>query len=166
MTMPNTAEIPTVSANDRLGMTLFFAILFHGIFILGITFIALPSAKQKTPPSLDIILVNSANKSKIDKADYLAQISQDGGGSSDEKVRPTDMFSAPSLSQQPGIALEQSVTIQPKIKQSSQEKHLTQDKSDHKIKSKKKTPTRKQHNSSLNPGRKTKCLHVWSKNSA
>ena len=98
MHMPNTAETPPVSANDRLGMTLFFAILFHGILILGVTFISSPSAKQKIPPSLDVILVNTSNKSEIEKADYLAQISQDGGGSSEKKVRPTDMFSAPSLS--------------------------------------------------------------------
>lgn len=135
--MPAHAETVSVNANDRLGMTLFFAILFHGILILGVTFISAPSAEQKSPPSLDIILVNSANKSEIEKADYLAQISQDGGGSSEDKVRPTDMFSAASLSQQPGIALQQSVTAQPKIKQVQQTQRITQQKADFKIKSQK-----------------------------
>jgi len=138
MTMQNKAETPPVSANDRLGMTLFFAILFHGILILGVTFISSPSAKQKIPPSLDVILVNTSNKSDIEKADYLAQVSQDGGGSSDKKVRPTDMFSAPSLSQKPGIALQQSVTQKPRIKQTQKELRLTQKKAAHKIKTQEK----------------------------
>jgi len=31
-------------------MTIFFALLFHGIIILGITFVSAPSAEQKIPP--------------------------------------------------------------------------------------------------------------------
>lgn len=135
--MPNNAVMPTVSVNDRLGMTLFFAILFHGILILGITFIASPSADQKILPSLDVILVNTANKADIEKADYLAQISQDGGGDSEQKVRATDMFSAPSLSQNPGIALQQSVTQKPRIQQIKNESRLTAEKSKNKIQTQK-----------------------------
>lgn len=135
----NIAETPPVTANDRLGMTLFFAIVFHGILILGITFISSPSAKQKIPPSLDVILVNTSNPNKTEDAEYLAQVSQDGGGSSDQKVRPTDLFSAPSLSQQPGIALQQTDTATPRVKQIKKEALLTQDKSKHKIQSENKT---------------------------
>lgn len=131
--MPNTVETPPVSANDRLGMTLFLAIFFHGILILGVTFISSPSAKQKIPPSLDVILVNTANPSKPEQADYLAQVSQDGGGSSEKKVRPTDLFSAPSLSKTPGIAMQQTVTAQAHIKQLKQEALLTQQNARHKV---------------------------------
>ena len=137
MNMPRKAEAPPVNANDRLGMTLFFAILFHGILILGITFIASPSAKQKLPPSLDVILVNTANKSDVEDADYLAQISQDGGGDSEDKVRPTDMFSAASLSKNPGMALQQFANLKPRKKQTQKEQRLTQKKSSHKIKTEK-----------------------------
>jgi protein TonB len=135
MITQKTAAAPPVNANDRLGMTLFFAVLFHGVFILGITFISSPSAKQKTPPTLDVILVNSGHKSSVEKADYLAQISQDGGGNSEEKVRRTDMFSAPSLAQQPGLALQQSVSLQAALRQSQKKARLTQEKARHKIKS-------------------------------
>lgn len=137
MTMPAQAEMPPVNANDRLGMTLFFAILFHGILILGVTFISSPAAKQKTLPSLDVILINTSNKSEVEKAEYLAQVSQDGGGTSENKVRPTDMFSAPTLSQKPGIALQQSVTLKPRIKQDKKDLRLTQKKSKHKIQTQK-----------------------------
>ena len=131
--MQKIANTPPVTANDRLGMTVFFAILFHAILILGITFVSEPAAKQKIPPSLDVILVNTSNPSTTEDAEYLAQISQDGGGSSDEKVRPTDLFSAPTLSRQPGIAQQQSAALQPRIKQDSSEALLTQKKSRHKV---------------------------------
>lgn len=133
-----TANSPQVTANDRLGMTVFFALLFHGIVILGVTFISSPSAKQKIPPSLDVILVNTSNSEKPDEADYLAQTTQDGGGNSEEKVRRTDLFSAPTLSETPGIAQQQSITQQAVKKQQDQKAFLTTTKSDFKIKTQEK----------------------------
>ncbi len=127
------SNTPTVTANDRLGMTIFFALLFHGIVILGVTFISAPSAKQKIPPSLDVILVNTSNSETPEEADYLAQTTQDGGGTSDEKVRRTDLFSAPTLSKLPGIAQQQSVTMTPVTRQEAQKAFLTTARSDVKI---------------------------------
>ena len=124
---------PQVTPNDRLGMTVFFALLFHGIIILGITFISSPSAKQKIPPSLDIILVNTSNNETPDKADYLAQTSQDGGGNSEKKLRRTDLFSAPTLSEQPGMAQQQSVNLSPSKIQDAKKSFITVDKSSHQI---------------------------------
>lgn len=137
--MQNTASAPPVTANDRLGMTLFFAIIFHGVLILGITFVSSPLAKQKIPPSLDVILVNTSNPSKPEKADYLAQVSQDGGGTTEKKVRPTDLFSAPSLSQKPGIAMQQMAQAKPRKQSETKQALLTQQKSRHKISTQKKT---------------------------
>lgn len=137
---------PKISANDRLGMTLFFAIAFHGILILGISFIAFPPDAPKTAPSLDVILVNTASNETPDKADYLAQVSQDGGGDSDKKTRPTDMFSAPTLSPTPGIAMQQSVTAQPRNKQIDQQRLLTQQQSDFSISTQKKISKLEQQN--------------------
>ncbi len=134
MPMTNrTTATPQVTANDRMGMTFFFALIFHGIVILGITFVSSPSAKQKIPPSLDVILVNTSNSETPDEADYLAQTTQDGGGNSEEKVRRTDLFSAPTLSKTPGITAEQSVTMQPVKKQQVEKAFLTATKSDYKI---------------------------------
>lgn len=119
-------------------MTIFFALLFHGIVILGITFISEPSAKQKIPPSLDVILVNTSNSETPDKADYLAQTSQDGGGNSEEKLRRTDLFSAPTLSTEPGMAQLQAARQQTSIKkQLAQKAFITQQQSDFKVESQK-----------------------------
>jgi len=142
---------PQVTSGDRLGMTVFFALLFHGIVILGITFVSSPSAKQKTPPSLDVILVNTSNSETPDKADYLAQTSQDGGGNSEEKVRRTDLFSAPTLSRQAGIAQLQSVTQTPVKKQDAKKAFITQNKSKHRVKSQEKQSDREVLEQILNP---------------
>lgn len=140
---------PQVTSNDRLGMTVFFALLFHGIIILGITFVSSPSAKQKIPPSLDIILVNTSNNETPDKADYLAQTSQDGGGNSEKKLRRTDLFSAPTLSNQPGMAQPQPVSLAPSKIQESKKAFISVNKSNHKIHTQKKTSKEEktQHNS-------------------
>jgi len=129
---------PQITSGDRLGMTVFFALLFHGIIILGITFVSSPSAKQKIPPSLDVILVNTSNSETPEKADYLAQTTQDGGGNSEQKLRRTDLFSAPTLSDQPGIAQQQPVTFTPSKLQESKQAFLTSESSQHKIKTQEK----------------------------
>ena len=45
------------------------------------------------------------------------------------KSDPTDLFSASTLSQQPGISQQQSVTMKPRVKQQSKEALITQKKS-------------------------------------
>ncbi|MDH5388899.1 MAG: TonB family protein [Gammaproteobacteria bacterium] len=98
---------PKITDNDRLGMTFFLAALLHGIIILGITFSTSPVNEEKIPPTLDIILVQTQNPSEAKDAKYLAQISQQGGGNSEKKSRPRDLFTAPSVAKKPGQALLQ-----------------------------------------------------------
>jgi protein TonB len=100
------ARPPKITDNDRLGMTFFLAAIFHGILLLGITFSLAPAAENKTLPTLDIILVQTQNPSAAKDAKYLAQISQQGGGNSEEKSRLRDLFTAPTLAQDPGLALQ------------------------------------------------------------
>jgi len=148
---------PQVTSSDRLSMTIFFALLFHGIVILGVTFVSSPSAKQKIPPSLDVILVNTTNSETPDKADYLAQTSQDGGGNSEEKVRRTDLFSAPTLSKQPGMAQFQASSQQtPVKKQESQKAFITQNNASHKVKSQKKETNKEVIEQILKPQQQNK----------
>ncbi|MDQ1362471.1 MAG: TonB protein [Pseudomonadota bacterium] len=135
---------PQITASDRLGMTLFFAILFHGIFILGVTFITSPSASNSMP-SLDVILVNTHNPSEPEKADYLAQVSQDGGGNSNKKVRPTDLFTAPTLSPQPGIARMQSVAQEQRLRHNREHELITAQQSDFRVDTQKKNRRQDKH---------------------
>lgn len=89
---------------DRLGMMVFFAAVFHAIFILGFGFDFLDNARLEAPPSLEVILVQKHNDDNNQQADYLAQVSQDGGGESDSRLRPSEAFAATEPTQQDGIA--------------------------------------------------------------
>ncbi len=119
ITFDRPARPPKISDKDRLGMTFFLAAILHGILILGITFTLVPAAENKVLPTLDIILVQTQNPSEAKDAKYLAQISQQGGGNSEEKARPRDLFTAPTLAQEPGLALQ---TQQQQSRQSQTEK--------------------------------------------
>jgi len=94
----------TAPVNDRFTTTLFLAALFHGIVILGITF-AVPSSKDRPLPSLEVLLVTSADTRAADNlsAQYLAQRNQEGSGTTDERVRPANPASSLLAAQQAGI---------------------------------------------------------------
>lgn len=93
---------PTVTASDRLGLTLFFSVVLHGIIILGVVFSHPDPAKTKTIPTLEIILAQTSAAQKPTEADYLAQANQDGDGNVDKRVRPTRPRAAPLASPSPG----------------------------------------------------------------
>lgn len=89
--------------HDRLSMTLTFAAIVHAVAIFGIGFQA-DRDPGSVLPSLDVILVQSATSEKPDKADFLANAAQAGGGNSDEAKRPTEVFSSPLPKPEEGVA--------------------------------------------------------------
>ncbi|UCB53970.1 MAG: energy transducer TonB [Thiotrichales bacterium] len=131
--MTTVARAPQITDNDRLGMTLFLAAVLHGIVILGITFSISSSADSELLPTLDVILVQTHNPSEADDASYLAQVSQQGGGNSEEQSRPTDLFTAPSLSKNPGVAMATSEQQQASQQQVEKVTMLHQDDSSYRI---------------------------------
>ena len=118
----------SVTATDRLTLTLFFAMVIHALIILGITFGAYDDPlSDNVLPTLDITIA-TRNTPAPDEADYLAQTSQDGGGNVSEKVKPTMVMPemAPSVElQQPRPAPTQIVTAQATDIQISQEEMET-----------------------------------------
>ena len=95
-------ETPPVTATDRMALTLFFAVVFHAMIILGITFgLHDDPAPENILPTLDITVSNRRTPAP-DEADYLAQASQEGGGNTSEKVRPTQAIpeQAPAIKPQ------------------------------------------------------------------
>jgi protein TonB len=125
MNTRKTAQVK-ITDSDRFGMTFFLAVIFHGIVILGITFSVSPFASDDAPPALDIILVQTKAPDEAEKADYLAQVSQKGGGNAEEKARPKELFSAPTLSEEPGLSEQTQVQQIQKQKQNEQVTLLTQ----------------------------------------
>ncbi|MDH5300887.1 MAG: TonB family protein [Gammaproteobacteria bacterium] len=81
---------------DRLGLMILAATALHALVIFGVSF-GINQEESKTPqvPSIEVTLVNSQSKNAPENAHYVAQANQEGGGNTDEKVRPETMF--PSL---------------------------------------------------------------------
>jgi protein TonB len=90
----------TAAAPNPLSATALFSLLVHGVLLLGITFhFAHPAAE----PTLDVTLVNVANRETPEHADFLAQASNRGGGDSDRAARPSQIFSGTLPRPDPGI---------------------------------------------------------------
>lgn len=88
--------------SDRIGVALLFSVMLHAILVLGLGFhFAKPAPAL---PTLDVTLVNAANDETPNKADFLAQANNAGGGNSDEAHRPGAPFSGPLPVTQPGVA--------------------------------------------------------------
>lgn len=96
------ARPPAVGSGDRLGVTLLFSIIAHGVLALGLTF----AYEKPAPslPSLDVILVQSASAQKPAHADFLAQANNTGGGDSERALRPSALASSPVSKPDAGIA--------------------------------------------------------------
>jgi protein TonB len=89
---------------DRLTTTLFLAALFHGIVILGVTFAA-PFAASPPTPTLEVLLLTGPDSAAPDNASaqYLAQRSQQGSGTTDANVHPANPASSALPLPQQGI---------------------------------------------------------------
>lgn len=100
--MSHTASVN--SPPDPIGATFLFSLLLHGVLLLGITFhFVKPSPSL---PTLEVTLVNVANRQAPDKADFLAQANNTGGGQSDRAARPSAPFSGAIPKPDPGIAAQ------------------------------------------------------------
>ncbi|MBB5207253.1 TonB family protein [Chiayiivirga flava] len=93
---------PRITPGDRLGATIAFSLIAHGVLALGIGF----RIDDPAPilPTLDVILTQTRSQDKPDKADFLAQASNAGGGDRDKAERPRDPTPAPAPNPQPGVA--------------------------------------------------------------
>ncbi|MDN6319664.1 MAG: energy transducer TonB [Marinobacter sp.] len=89
-----------VSDVDRFSFTLFMAFVVHAVVVLGITFA--PESPRSSAQTMEITLSQFDDEKAPEKADFLAQTSQQGSGSEDE---PREMTTPkPSQMNQPEVA--------------------------------------------------------------
>ncbi|MCF6231381.1 MAG: TonB family protein [Gammaproteobacteria bacterium] len=77
-----------IKSSDRLSFTIFIAVIVHLVLVLGVVF----EYELNKPPVLtemEVIFIQNSTSSEESDADYLAQVTQQGGGNTEEKVRPT-----------------------------------------------------------------------------
>ncbi|MEO8777927.1 MAG: energy transducer TonB [Rhodanobacter sp.] len=108
---------------DPIGATLLFSLLLHGVLLLGITFHFAKSHPDL--PTLDVALVNVANREAPDKADFLAQANNRGGGQSDRATRPSQEFSGELPRPDPGIAARRMVDTTPPVRAATPTRMVT-----------------------------------------
>lgn len=110
--------------NDALTVSLFIASAMHAVVILGVGFVAVPGVAAITP-SLEVILVQESLSEAPDEADYIAQISQDGGGESDATERPSAPFTSDRDFDTDGVAPAPLIKSAPQVSESASEDVLT-----------------------------------------
>ena len=103
LTQTSPRPVP-VSHADRFGLTVFFALAVHAIVILGVSFNLSDDNPNNAMTTMEVTLVHTHSEKAPDKADYLAQANQLGGGDTRQKMRDASPFSNPAPTQEHGIA--------------------------------------------------------------
>lgn len=87
--------------NDPFTLTLFVALLLHGV-LLAISFDFEDAAAGRSEQGLEITLIRHPQpEAKPEKADYLAQLSQQGDGNQQEKALPKTELAPPAVEVEP-----------------------------------------------------------------
>ncbi len=87
--MAISSDIPAEVANagvtdkDRLGFTVFLALVLHAIIVFGISFAA--EERQPAPHTVEVTLAQYEDQEAPEEADYVAQVNQRGSGTLEEK---------------------------------------------------------------------------------
>lgn len=112
------------SKPDILTIALFAAAAVHAIIILGVSFEPILN-ELRTPPSLEVVLVQRTDSERPEEADYLAESAQDGGGESDEQKRPSSPFTSDQDLNTDGIAPTPMIAGAPKPVEAADDAVLT-----------------------------------------
>jgi len=92
-----TASWQLKSRADSLALALAVAVVIHVAAIGLIHFELFQGRPDEVPSSLDVILVQWANETPPEEADFLAQAAQRGGGESEDLRRPAEPLPAGEL---------------------------------------------------------------------
>ena len=115
--MESTISSPKISSSDRLSVTLFVAIIMHGILILGVSFSEAFRRPDNTQRTMDIVLVQTKSEVIPTDAKHIAQHNQEASGSSDTPDTPSNPFSSPMPTPSEGKTVAPQETVLSEAKQ-------------------------------------------------
>jgi len=128
-----------ISTTDKNILTFTVSALFLTVLILGIVFSYEDASKNDALPSLDIILSKHKSLDEPDKADYLAQNNQQGGGNSEKKVRPQNIKKGIAVDDQ-GQAMREQIENTPSKQEQKDTELITNNNAKLKVESEKHSP--------------------------
>ena len=134
---PEVITQEVVTQSDRMSLTIFFALAIHAILILGISF-DLMDSNDEMITTMEVTLVHQRSEEEPEEANYLAQDNQMGGGTQQDKSRPSSPFSNPLPIPEKGYAPNSRKAMSPPpIKMVEQQKEImTADQSSQQVSSK------------------------------
>ena len=117
------AAVARRPGDNKIGATFVFSLLVHGLLLFGIGVGYV--ATRPALPTLDVTLVNVANSEAPDKADFLAQANNKGGGESDKSQRPSQPYSGLLPLPSQGTAPQPVTAATPAPQQATEQRMLT-----------------------------------------
>ena len=78
-----------ISQSDKLLFCAFLAIAFHALIILGVVFEIPDLSKDSTAKTFNVVLAQFESEKKPEKADFIGQANQEGGGDSEDLQAPS-----------------------------------------------------------------------------
>ena len=89
----DTSEQPKISQADKLFFCAFLAIAFHAMIFFGLGFKLPDLSNPKYDKTFNVVLAQFETETKPEKADFIGQADQEGGGESEQLLAPstTDM---------------------------------------------------------------------------
>ena len=117
------AAVARRPGDNKIGATFVFSLLVHGLLLFGIGVGYV--ATRPALPTLDVTLVNVANSEAPDKADFLAQANNKGGGESDKSQRPSQPYSGLLPLPSQGTAPQPVTAATPVPQQATEQRMLT-----------------------------------------
>jgi protein TonB len=124
--MSQALEKSPVTESDRLSFTVLMAVLFHVVLILGVGFDYL-TQPQEPITNMEVIFIQNPNPEVQEDADYLAQLSQEGSGNVEEKIRPTAPPPSELPSDSPFVEPVQQVEMLPQRQPDEVQELMTQE---------------------------------------
>lgn len=113
----DTQQQPKISQADKLLFCAFLALAFHAMVLFGIGFKVPDLSSDSQQKTFNVVLAQFESESRPEKADFIGQANQEGGGESEDLQAPstTEMaqFNDPNkVASEPQLA--QSAQYQPK----------------------------------------------------
>ncbi|MFK7857486.1 MAG: energy transducer TonB [Granulosicoccus sp.] len=128
----NTAVAHSQEQSNVLAVALFVATAAHAVVLLGVSFTPFLE-NMRTPPALEVVLVQEQDTDTIEDANYLAQSNQDGGGETDENARPSSPFTSALDVDAEGIAPTPMAASAPNPSEATAEEVITALSSDEQV---------------------------------